>query len=115
LHSTITTGEVIITEEQQAGGGGGCNYKWNCTNWSECTQTEKQIRNCTNIGTCPDNYKTPEIEQNCTYAFEEEIIFKGTTEREIFIYFATILVVGLIILYLKRGYIKRLIKKKNSQ
>lgn len=48
-------------------GGGSCIYKWNCTIWSECLKSGKQIRNCANIGTCSDTYKPPEIDQNCTY------------------------------------------------
>ena len=47
--------------------GGGCSYKWNCTNWSACISSRNQTRICTNIGTCPETYKAPEIEQNCTY------------------------------------------------
>ncbi|MBN1644924.1 hypothetical protein JW851_02710 [Candidatus Woesearchaeota archaeon] len=49
------------------GGGRGCLYKWNCTNWSECLPSGKQIRNCINVGTCSNTYNAPEIEQNCTY------------------------------------------------
>jgi len=64
-----TTGGVI----DGTTGGGGCTYRWNCTNWSECLQSEKQIRNCANIGTCSDTYEPPEIEHNCTYTASEKI------------------------------------------
>lgn len=109
-----TTGGVIITEEQQ--GGGGCTYKWNCTNWSACLPSGKQTRDCTNIGTCSDTYKTPEIEQNCTYTPEsgegktEEIILKEIANK-MFICFIIVLIIGFVIFYLKKDYFKKLIKK----
>jgi hypothetical protein len=68
-----TTGGLVITEELQARGGGSsgsCLYKWNCTNWTECLPPGKQTRICTNIGTCSDNYKTPEMTRNCIFNFE---------------------------------------------
>lgn len=54
-------------------GSGGCTYKWNCTDWGECLSSGKQTRNCTNIGTCPNTYKTQEIEQNCIYTSSPKI------------------------------------------
>lgn len=67
--------------------GGGCKYEWNCTNWSECLPSGKQIRNCVNIGSCSDTYKSPEIEKNCTYAvseLEKETEKKNEKENQIF-------------------------------
>lgn len=46
---------------------GGCNYDWNCADWSQCLLSWKQVRNCDNIGTCSDTYNPPKIEQNCIY------------------------------------------------
>ena len=113
--SPSTTGEVIITEEQQASGGGGCLYKWNCTNWGECLTSGKQTRNCTNIGTCSDIYKTPEIEQNCSYnASEIEDDKEIKDKNKILIYLIIILVILFIILYLKKDYFKKLIKKQSN-
>ena len=110
--TTSPTGEVIggITEETT--GSGGCLYKWNCTNWSECPTFGKQIRNCTNIGTCSNTYKSPEIKQNCTYTppkgeKEKEIV----NNNKIFLYFIIILIIGFIIFYLKKDCSKKLIKK----
>ncbi|MBI2106581.1 PRC-barrel domain-containing protein [Candidatus Woesearchaeota archaeon] len=60
-------------------GGGGCSYKWNCTDWSKCLSSGKQTRICTNLGTCSDSYKIPEIEQSCTYAAPE---IEGDKELE---------------------------------
>lgn len=118
---------------------GGCLYKWNCTNWSECLSSGKQTRNCTNIGSCSSTYKSPEIEQNCTYTDspkvekdkegekenvteEEEVVpeeqeIEETSEKEIvnknkvFIYSIILLVVISIIFYLKKDYFKKLIQK----
>jgi hypothetical protein len=111
------TGGIIIIEEQQPNGGGvGCLYKWNCTNWSECLSSEKQIRDCTNIGTCPDTYKTPEIEQNCTY-ITPEIKEKGGEKEETedrnrtFVYSIIILIILSIVFYLTKDYFRKLIKK----
>ena len=122
--TTPTTGQVT--------GGGGCRYEWNCTNWSECLPSGKQIRNCTNIGTCSDTYKTPEMEQNCTYtapegeegeesekeekrAEEQEevggIIGKGVEDKDkILVFSIIILIIISIIIYWKRSYFKKLYK-----
>jgi len=117
--TTSPTGGVIITEEQQASSGGGCLYKWNCTNWSICFPSGKQTRNCTNIGTCSNTYKSPETEQNCTYTASEneteEIPFspldKKSIDNKIFFYFVIVLIILSIIFYLKKDYFKKLIKK----
>lgn len=126
------TGEVIAGTT----GGGGCRYEWNCTNWSECLPSGKQTRNCINIGTCSDTYKTPKIEQNCTYTapkveedkkLEKENITKEEEEKQqetekisgkeivnknkVLIYFITFLIIGFVILYQKKDYLKKLIKK----
>jgi hypothetical protein len=61
------TGGAIGGTTVEESVGGGCLYKWNCTNWDECTPSGKQARNCANIGACPSAYKSPETEQNCTY------------------------------------------------
>jgi len=114
------------------GGGGGCTYKWNCTNWSECFPSGKQTRNCTNIGTCSNTYKTPEIEQNCTYTApkikkgnkeleKENVTEEEETEKEneteeivekeivdknkIIIYSIIILIIIFVIIYLKKDYL----------
>lgn len=108
IMGSSSTGEV--TEGTTGRTTGGCLYKWECTNWSACLPLRKQIRNCTNIGTCPDTYKTPKTEQNCIYTFEGEIIIKGIRNK-IFICFITILIIGSIIFYLKKDYFKKLIQK----
>ena len=46
---------------------GGCTIKWNCTEWSECSPEGIQTRTCTNIGTCPDSFSTPEETRTCEY------------------------------------------------
>ncbi len=43
---------------------GGCNYRWDCNEWSSCLN-RKQTRICTNIGTCPERYKTLAEERKC--------------------------------------------------
>jgi hypothetical protein len=78
-------------------GEGGCLYKWNCTNWGECLPSRKQIRECVNIGNCPNTYKTPEIEKNCTYiALKNENRTTGEIGGEKFenksLYFVIILI-----------------------
>lgn len=112
-----------------SGGGGSCRYKWNCTNWNGCLQSGKQTRDCVNIGTCSDTYKTPEIKQNCSYTAPEiDKKDKGPgketpakeTEKEnetgkingkeivnknkVFIYIIIVLIIGFVIFYLKRLY-----------
>ena len=61
------TGGVGGGTSGETAGAGGCRYEWNCTNWGACISSKNQTRTCTNIGTCPETYKAPEIEQNCTY------------------------------------------------
>jgi len=124
------TGGVIVGTTGETTGGGGCTYKWNCTNWSECLPSGKQTRNCTNIGTCPSAYKSPEIEQNCTYAAspkvekedkEPENETEKISEKEIvdkyrvFVYFIIALIISFIIFYLKKDYFKKLIKRNLSK
>src|SRR3990167_1525266 len=79
----------IMGESSATGGviggttdGGGCKYEWNCTNWSACISSGKQTRICTNIGTCSNTYKTPEIEQNCIYIIENVNGNKEDSEKE---------------------------------
>jgi len=113
------------TADSEVTGGaisGGCRYEWNCTNWSECLPSGKQIRNCTNIGTCSDTYRTPETERDCIYTTPEveekggekeeteEIIWKEIVNK-IFICFIIVLIIGFVIFYLKKDYFKKLIKK----
>jgi len=122
--TTSPTGGVIEGTTGGTTGSGGCSYKWNCTDWSECLPSGKQTRICTNIGTCSDTYKSPEIKQNCTYNAseigeedeksplsppEEKIVDKNKT----FIYFIIVLIILSIILYLKKDYFKKLIKNKS--
>jgi len=127
---------ATLTADSGVTGGGGCRYEWNCTNWSECLSSGKQIRNCTNIGTCSGTYKSPEIKQNCTYTapkveedkkLEKENITKKEEEKQqetekisrkeivnknkVLIYFITFLIIGFVILYQKKDYLKKLIKK----
>ncbi len=92
-------------------GGGSCRYEWNCTNWSKCFLSNRQTRNCTNIGTCSDTYKTPEMEQNCTYTFEGEIITEEIDKNEIIVCFIITLMVIFIIFYLEKNYLKKLVRK----
>jgi hypothetical protein len=117
LSNSTTTGEIIARTTGEITGtisGGACKYKWDCTNWSKCLLHGKQIRNCTNIGTCPDTYKTPEMEQNCLYIFEGEVIWREVIDKhKILIYFIIIFTMGFIIFYLKRDYFKNLIKNLN--
>jgi hypothetical protein len=120
MNGSATSG-VIGRTTGQVTGGGICRYEWNCTNWSECLPSGKQTRNCTNVGTCFDRYRTPEIERNCIYIPSSkdkkedknlEINRNEIVDKEnIFIYLFIIVAIGLVILYLKRKYIKRLIKK----
>lgn len=124
IMSSSSTHEVIfgITEED-------CRYGWNCTNWGECL-SGKQVRTCTNIGTCSDTYKVMEINRNCTFTvleIEGEIKkdfdeFDGYIEKKqrdiekvngnevmAFFCFVIILVISFVILYLKKDYFKKLI------
>ena len=115
--ATSPTGEVIEGTTGGTTGGGSCLYKWNYTNWGECLPSGIQIRNCINVGTCPDTYNSPEIEQDCTYTpsleveEEEKINGKEIINNKIFIYFIISLVILFIIFYLKKNYFKKLIKK----
>lgn len=102
----ITAGAISgVTDE------GGCMYKWNCTDWSRCFLPGKQIRNCTNIGTCSSAYKVPGTEQKCIYT----IFPKAKVENMsgILLYSAVVLIILSIIFYLKRDYFKKVIKKSN--
>lgn len=124
------TGGVIGEATGGTTSGGGCTYKWNCTNWSICFPSRKQIRSCTNIGTCSDTYKSPETEQNCTYTSPEpkkenkglekenvtekdgeETKKQNETEKEIdknkiIIYSIIIFIIISVIFYLKKDYFK---------
>jgi hypothetical protein len=127
IMGSFPTDEVIIGET--IGGTNGivvCLYKWNCTNWSECSSYGKQIRNCINLGTCSDTYKFPGIEQNCTYNAseikEEGKVLENETEKKsekeiiskdrMLLCFIIILIILSLIFYLKKDYFKRLIKTK---
>ncbi len=112
---SFPTGEAT---EGEAISGVGCIYKWNCTNWSECFSSGKQTRNCTNIGSCFDKSKFPKIEQNCTYTVPE--IKEGTenitskeiiNKKDILIYLIISLIILSVIVYLKKDYLKKLIRK----
>ncbi|MFH1607548.1 MAG: hypothetical protein ABIA78_00260 [archaeon] len=70
-----TTPLPSSSSSSSGGGGSSCVYKWNCTDWGKCFPRGKQTRDCFNIGSCSDNYKTPETEQNCTYVASEEPLF----------------------------------------
>ncbi|MBS3054472.1 MAG: hypothetical protein J4431_02975 [Candidatus Aenigmarchaeota archaeon] len=109
-------GEVIGGITDGTAGGGGCLYEWNCTGWSECLSSGKQTRNCINIGSCPDIYKSPEINQSCTYTppeivEKEDKWPKNKTENangkeimdnnHIFLYFMAATIIGFVALYLK--------------
>jgi len=122
IMNSPATDRAVATTTGETTGGGGCRYEWNCTNWSECLESGKQIRDCVNIGTCSDTYKTPETEQNCSYTAPEveeeggekeeteEIIWKEIVNK-IFICFIIVLIIGFVIFYLKKDYFKKLIKK----
>jgi hypothetical protein len=73
MYDFATGGVVIIGRTGETTGGGGCTYEWNCTDWSKCLPSGKQTRNCVNVGTCPDMYEPPEMEQDCTYTASPEI------------------------------------------
>lgn len=111
IMSSSSTGGIIITEEQQASGGG-CSYKWNCTNWGECLPSGKQIRICTNIGTCSDAYKTPPTEQNCTYTPPE---IEKLSVKNITLFCLTIIfLIFFVVILLRENYFKKF-KHKNSK
>ncbi|MEN9626480.1 MAG: hypothetical protein RL557_808, partial [archaeon] len=70
--SSTYTAEETPTEAETpssigGGGSGGCNYQWSCTKWNDCLPNGKQKRDCVNIGSCPNRYKIPEKEKQCTY------------------------------------------------
>lgn len=56
-----------------AGGGGGGGvaglilYRWECTDWSECTPEGIQTRVCTNTGASPDGFGKPAESRQCNY------------------------------------------------
>ncbi|MDD5699959.1 MAG: hypothetical protein PHH00_02075 [Candidatus Nanoarchaeia archaeon] len=96
---------------------GNCSYNWDCTNWSLCLSSEKQTRNCTNTGTCPDAYKTPKTEQDCIHsvptASEWDKESGETTPEKIagrnkmIVYTVIPLIAIFFILYLKKVILKR--------
>ncbi len=101
------TGGIIGGTANGGTGREDCRYEWNCTNWSVCFYFEKQTRNCINIGTCPDKYKTPETERNCISKYEKtedsgETITEEKNEGKRFIYLIVAMIIGLIIIYLKK-------------
>jgi hypothetical protein len=53
------------------GGGGGSDYRWQCTEWSECSPEGIQTRTCTNIGLSPGIFGKPAETRNCVYVAEE--------------------------------------------
>lgn len=99
-------------------GSGDCIYKWNCTNWRECLADGKQARDCINIGTCPDTYKSPSTEQNCDFSVleseekTEKIKEEKDTEGNLFLLWIAIgIVIGAIILSKTEGNWEKKIRK----
>lgn len=87
--------------------GGPCRYAWNCTKWSLCF-SEKQIRDCINIGSCLDSYKPPETEKNCTSDIRGIIFWRDIKEdNRWIIYILSFLTLIFIISFFK--------KRKNSR
>jgi hypothetical protein len=85
--NNFSESEVIDNPITRAASSGGsststkeCTYQWNCAEWSKCLSSGKQLRNCINIGTCPDDYNFPETEKNCIYASSR--IKEKTGEKE---------------------------------
>ena len=133
----IMGGSATVSSETGTTGRGGCSYKWNCTNWGECLPDGKQTRNCINIGTCSDAYKSLSIEQNCTYTAPEikkdKELEKGNVTKDVrgetkkksnnldyilFFVMITLLCAGCVGIFRQRKKIKHLIKKvfeKNDQ
>jgi hypothetical protein len=68
-----TGGVVIVGRTGGTTSVGACTYQWNCTDWSVCLPSGKQRRNCVNVGTCPDTYEPPGMEQDCTYTASPEV------------------------------------------
>ena len=71
VHSAVSaysyTAPTTTTSGGGGGSGGGCYYKWDCSEWSECSSTGQQTRTCANAGYCPDSYNPPATTQSCTY------------------------------------------------
>jgi len=100
------TGEVI----EETIGGTNCLYKWNCTNWEVCSPSEKQIRNCTNVGTCLDEYKPPKTNQSCNYTSQnsnEENKKSGTEYNNVIFYWAGGMIILLIAICLIKKYFRK--------
>jgi hypothetical protein len=117
ISGTGTGGAISSTTDT-----GDCIYKWNCTNWSRCFFPGKQTRNCANIGTCPGTYNYPETEQKCIYTifpeadkeYKEVIrtIWNNITgKNKAFIYAAVTLIFLLVVIYLKKDFLKKTIKR----
>ena len=107
-------GEVITegTTSRTTGGTFKCLYNWSCTDWGECSQKGKQTRNCINIGTCPNNFRVPEMTRNCFFYLEitGEIIEKDIKNKNFFSWIMLGLF-SLIILF----FILRFVKKKKKR
>ena len=123
--STSNGGTTGGTSGGSSGGGGNCEYKWSCTDWSECSQSEKQIRYCANIGTCPSTYKTPETSQSCTSVSqkteegnkdvnkitEKTDLLHDIKNNEKLVYSIAVLIILAIIFSLKKDYFIKRTKK----
>ncbi len=44
-----------------------CDYDWQCSAWSICSEEGIKTRSCTNVGTCEDSYNPPDEERSCRY------------------------------------------------
>jgi len=125
---SVVTGGVTMDETIDGTvGGGGCLYKWNCTDWGECSSSGKQTRDCVNVGTCLDRYRVPEMERDCDYIGsledlnEENIIERGWEEESdkeeivywywLLVFSVAVLVILFVVFYLGRNYFRKLIKK----
>ncbi len=96
---------------------GNCSYNWDCTNWSLCLSSEKQTRNCTNTGTCPDTYKAPKIEQDCIHSVPKagegdkesgETTWEKVAGRNKIVVYAVVSLIAIFFtLYLKKVILKR--------
>ena len=51
--------------------GGGSDYRWECTEWSTCSQNGEQKRTCTNIGASPGNFGKPTETRTCSASAKE--------------------------------------------
>jgi len=69
--ASITVAAQPAVQAASSGGSGGggshCAIKWNCTEWSGCSEEGKKTRDCVDLNKCGSTLGKPSEEDSCTH------------------------------------------------